>query len=72
MGRETIPSPDDLLLLPEVAEITRAPLSTVRYWRHIGFGPESFHLGRRVVYRACDVKSWLEQQRGADVYNRAV
>lgn len=50
---------DDLLTTAEVAAITRAPVSTVRYWRHVGTGPRSFRLGRRVVYRRGDVFRWI-------------
>jgi len=57
-----VDSPEDLLTTPEVALITRAPLSTLRYWRHIGVGPYSFKLGRRVVYRRGDVTLWLHEQ----------
>lgn len=52
---------DDLLTTAEVAVITRAPASTVRYWRHIGSGPPSFRLGRRVVYRRGDVHAWIAE-----------
>jgi DNA-binding transcriptional MerR regulator len=38
-----------LLTTSEVSEITRAPIATLRYWRHIGAGPKSGRLGRRVV-----------------------
>jgi DNA-binding transcriptional MerR regulator len=57
---------DELLTTKEVAGITRAPVSTVRYWRHIGIGPKSFHLGRRVVYWRRDVIAWLGEQEVAD------
>lgn len=49
----------------EVASVTRAPVSTVRYWRHIGCGPRSFRLGKRVVYRRTDVESWLAEREAA-------
>lgn len=52
---------DDLLTTAEVVAITRAPASTVRYWRHVGTGPRSFRLGRRVVYRRRDVLAWIEK-----------
>ena len=52
--------PNDLLTTAEVAAITRAPDSTLRYWRHCGTGPRSFRLGRRVVYRRHDVEAWLK------------
>jgi excisionase family DNA binding protein len=59
-------SDDDLLTTNEVAALTRAPVATVRYWRHTGFGPASFRLGRRVLYRRCDVQRWLEEKRTAE------
>lgn len=57
--------PEDLLTTAEVAAITRAPVSTLRYWRHMDTGPHSFRLGRRVVYRRADVTAWLEEQSEA-------
>ena len=37
-----------LLTIDEAAAIVRAPIATLRYWRHLGTGPRSFRLGRRV------------------------
>lgn len=54
---------DEHLVTAEVAAITRAPVETVRYWRHVGKGPRSFKVGRRVLYRRSDVEAWLEQCR---------
>jgi len=54
---------DDNLTGAEVAEMARAPVSTVRYWRHIGYGPKGFRVGKRVLYRRSDVEAWLEQLR---------
>jgi predicted DNA-binding transcriptional regulator AlpA len=53
---------DDLLTIDEVAAILRTPKATLRYWRHLGIGPHSFKIGRRVFYRACDVHAWLDEQ----------
>lgn len=58
----------DLMLAREVAARVRTPEATLRYWRHIGYGPPGFKLGRRVVYRRGDVEAWLNmraQQAGA-------
>ncbi len=55
-----------LLTTSEVAALTRAPEATVRYWRHLGTGPRSFKIGRRVVYRESDVMAWLEERMAAD------
>lgn len=54
---------DTLYLTGEVAERMRQPIETLRYWRHIGYGPRSFKLGRRVVYAKSDVEAWIDQQR---------
>ena len=51
-----------LLQMKEVAEVTRRPIDTLRYWRHIGTGPPSFKLGGRVVYRESDLEAWIEEQ----------
>jgi DNA-binding transcriptional MerR regulator len=56
----------DLLTITEVAELLRAPVATLRYWRHLGTGPRSFRLGRRVLYRRVDLQVWLDEQRNAE------
>lgn len=43
----------------ELAELCRTSPDTVRYWRHVGRGPESFKVGRRVLYPAASVEAWL-------------
>ncbi|TQN40825.1 excisionase family DNA binding protein [Blastococcus colisei] len=54
----------ELLTITEAAELLRAPVATLRYWRHRGTGPRSFRLGRRVLYRYDDLQAWVEQQLG--------
>jgi len=51
------------LTTAEVAELVRAPLETVRYWRHVGKGPKSFKLGRRCLYATEDVEAWIAQAK---------
>jgi predicted DNA-binding transcriptional regulator AlpA len=51
------------LITAEVAELVRAPIETVRYWRHIGKGPKSFKVGRRVLYAIEDVEAWIAQAK---------
>jgi excisionase family DNA binding protein len=51
-----------LLTITEAADLLRAPVATLRYWRHLGTGPRSFRLGRRVLYRTDDVHAWIAQQ----------
>ena len=52
----------DYLITTEVADLCRTSAETVRYWRHVSKGPRSFKVGRRVLYRAEDVQSWLDAQ----------
>jgi excisionase family DNA binding protein len=61
----TSSTPPELLTLPEAAELLRAPVATLRYWRHLGSGPHSFRLGRRVLYRRDDVQAWVDAQRNS-------
>ena len=52
----------ELLTITEAADLLRAPVATLRYWRHLGTGPRSFRLGRRVLYRTDDLHAWIAQQ----------
>lgn len=51
------------LTTDEVAEALRTSSSTVRYWRHIGYGPISVKVGRRILYRPSDVAAWVDHLR---------
>ena len=53
----------DLLTISEAAALLRAPVVTLRYWRHLGTGPRSFRLGRRVLYRRQDLYAWVDARR---------
>ena len=66
------PAGDELLTISEVAAIVRAPIATLRYWRHLGTGPRSFRLGRRIVYRVADLRAWIDAQAGASDAGAAV
>lgn len=47
----------------EVADLLRTSPETVRYWRHIGKGPRSFKIGRKVLYDRDEVTGWVQTQR---------
>ena len=47
----------------ELAELCRTSPETVRFWRHVGKGPRSFKLGRKVLYAIQDVEQWLDEHR---------
>lgn len=55
----------EFLTTEEVAGLLRAPCETVRYWRHIGKGPRSFKIGRRVLYAREDVEEFIAAARAS-------
>ena len=55
----------ELLTLEEAAAVLRTPVATLRYWRHLGIGPDGFRLGQRVVYRRKDVDRWVTERQQA-------
>ena len=60
---QTADPASELLTIAEAAELLRAPVATLRYWRHLGTGPRSFRLGRRVLYRRRDLHAWIDARR---------
>jgi hypothetical protein len=64
------PSPDDLLLIDEVADITRRTVDGLRWLRHKGEGPAAFRSGRRLMYRRGAVMEWIAQQEREQVGTR--
>ena len=61
---------DQLLTLSEAADILRTPVATLRYWRHLGIGPDGFRMGRRVMYRIDDLDRWIKEQHDAEARRR--
>lgn len=61
MDQRSDPASEFLTVL-ELATWLRTPEATLRYWRHIGEGPTSIRVGRRVLYRQRDVDGWLDAQ----------
>lgn len=62
----TQPSENELLAITEAADLLRAPVATLRYWRNTQYGPRSFRVGRGVRYWRDEVLEWLHQQSGHD------
>lgn len=56
-----------VLLIGEVAERTRIPEATLRWYRTAApdRGPKSFKLGRRIAYYEDDVEAWMKAQYDA-------
>lgn len=57
--------------LTEAAARLRTRVATLRYWRHLGTGPHSFRLGRRIVYRRDDLDRWLVEQHDRETARRS-
>jgi DNA-binding transcriptional MerR regulator len=53
----------EYLTTVEVADKLRTSPETVRYWRHIGSGPTSFKVGRKVLYAVEDVEAFIAEAR---------
>ncbi|MFD9569677.1 helix-turn-helix transcriptional regulator [Streptomyces sp. NPDC059982] len=57
---------DPYLTTAEVAERYRTAESTVRYWRHVGYGPRGVKVGRRVLYIESELARFDQELLGHD------
>jgi excisionase family DNA binding protein len=69
-AEETATALPHLLTLDETATYLRTPITTLRYWRHLGTGPRGFRVGRRVMFRREDVEGWLSERLAAESSTR--
>ncbi|MEU9494546.1 helix-turn-helix domain-containing protein [Streptomyces sp. NPDC048215] len=46
----------EYLTTADVAARYRTAASTVRYWRHIGYGPKGVKVGRRILYSQAEIE----------------
>lgn len=52
-----------MLSTKEAADYLGLNENTLRYWRHVGDGPKSFRLGKKLVhYLQDDLDQWLNDQ----------
>jgi DNA-binding transcriptional MerR regulator len=49
----------------DASEYLSLPESTLRYYRHIGTGPASYRMGRKVFYDVVDLDAWKHAQKAA-------
>jgi hypothetical protein len=54
---------DGYMTTAEIAERFRRPEATVRWWRYIGYGPESVKVGRAALYPVEAVEAFEAQLR---------
>ncbi len=58
-----LPADDDALIRGrDVSRYTGIAAQTHTRWRHEGVGPKFVRLGRRVFYRAGDLREWIRGQ----------
>jgi predicted DNA-binding transcriptional regulator AlpA len=55
----------DLMRVDEVAELLRMTPRALYSMRYRGYGPPSFRMGRRVVYRREALLAWIQEQETA-------
>lgn len=63
---------EEYLNTAQVAETFDVPEETVRYWRHIGYGPVPFKLGRHIRYLASDWAVFVTELQKAEQEKAAV
>ncbi len=49
----------------EVAERYRTVPATVRYWRHIGYGPKGTKVGRKILYSEDEISRFDAELQAA-------
>jgi hypothetical protein len=54
---------DAYFTLAEIVERYRSTENTVRYWRHIGYGPKGVKVGNRVLYPRAEVERFDRELR---------
>jgi prophage regulatory protein len=58
---------NDLLDTEQAADYVLHTPSTLRYWRHMGKGPECFSMGgRKVFYRRSVLDAWIAKQEASN------
>lgn len=55
----------DYVYAEEIAAEWPVSAATLRYWASIEYGPKSFRVGRRRVWRRAEVAKWFAEQEAA-------
>lgn len=46
----------------ELSDVLGVPVNSLYHWRQRKYGPTPARIGRRLLYRASDVRAWVDQQ----------
>ena len=52
----------ELWTAEEVAAYLRRPVKTLYQWRYRGTGPTAHKVGRALLYKADEVRTWVDEQ----------
>jgi excisionase family DNA binding protein len=52
----------ELWSITQVSEFLNVPIGTLYQWRHKGYGPPAWRLGRLLRYDAAAVRRWLVEE----------
>lgn len=50
------------LTTEDIADRFRTSPGTVRYWKHMKYGPDGVRIGRRTLYDLAEVERWEAEQ----------
>lgn len=59
---ETVAPQRIWLTTDDLGDRFRTSAGTVRYWRHIGYGPTGVRIGRRTLFDLAEVERWEAEQ----------
>lgn len=54
----------------EISQMAGIAESTLAHWRHKGKGPKYIKIGRKVMYRECEVEAYLDKHTVTPVLER--
>lgn len=53
---------ETILSIKQVSEMLHLTENTLRWMRHVGTGPKSFKIGRRIAYLESDIAAYITAQ----------
>lgn len=53
---------ETIINVKQAAKVLGLSEDTLRWMRHVGKGPKSFKIGRRIAYRESDINAYVNEQ----------
>jgi hypothetical protein len=54
--------PQELWTIQQVSNFLRVPVGSLYQWRHKGYGPPAWRVGKQLRYDAAAVRRWLVEE----------